>query len=163
MTLTTTLAGVVTGVLVTGGTALGFVADDDPVQPDGLRIPCGAIRDRLPEELRADLRGLAELPADQRPAAAHELRANALSGEYGERVRLVVRHRSELRRHLRERLPAELRRDLADARSLPVGDRPAAYREIRATALAGGYGDRVAEAAGRFQERRETCSGSATP
>ncbi len=34
MTLTTTLAGVFTGVLVSGGTALGLVADDDPVVED---------------------------------------------------------------------------------------------------------------------------------
>lgn len=53
-----------------------------------------------------------------------------------------------------KRLPQELREDLKAVQDLSDADKPAAIREIRADALAGGYGEKVATAAERIKERR---------
>lgn len=53
-----------------------------------------------------------------------------------------------------KRLPQELRQDLKAVQDRSDAEKPAAIREIRADALAGEYGAKVAAAAERIKERR---------
>jgi hypothetical protein len=95
-------------------------------QPDtaGQTVPvtveqAGATGDaeRLPEELRADLEALRDLPAEQRRAAAEDMRDSALAGEYGEDAQQRAERLSERAERLAER---------RDGR--PWGDGPLAQR-----------------------------------
>lgn len=131
-----------------------------PSTDDGPRIPCGAVWSQLPEDLQADLKAVRALPADQRPAALREIRRDALDGDYGARVQRFAERRDDRVRAIRRALPDELRTDLRDARRLTGEDRVEAYRDIRAGALSGEYGERVQEVAVRVQERREACAPS---
>ena len=132
-----------------------------PIAPDGadpgLLIPCGAVWNKLPEELQADLKELRDLPPQERPAAAKEIRADALAGEYGKAVQRWSERRDERRAWVRARMPRELKRDLAQAWQLPAGERRDAFLEIRDDALAGDYGRKVERVAEQLQERREEC------
>lgn len=143
-------AGLLTTSSLFGGAAPA--ADDD-----GPRIPCGAVWSQLPEDLQADLKEVRALPAGEKVAALREIRRDALDGDYGTRVQRFAERRDERVRAIRQALPDELRADLREARRLTGDDRLDAYREIRADALAGEYGDRVQEVAVLVQERREAC------
>ena len=44
------------------------------------------VLEQLPEDLQADLEALRALPDEAKVAAAKELRADALAGEYGDKV-----------------------------------------------------------------------------
>ena len=57
------------------------------------------VLEQLPEDLRADLEALRALPDEDKAAAAKELHADALAGEYGERVQTFaerLQHRLEV-------------------------------------------------------------------
>lgn len=127
---------------------------------DGPRIPCGAVWSRLPEDLRADLTAVRQLPVGERAEALREIRRDALEGDYGDRVQELAERRVERLRAIRRALPDDLRADLREARRLSGEDRVEAYREIRDGALAGEYGERVQEIAVKVQERRQACRGS---
>lgn len=58
---------------------------------------------RLPVDLRGDIAGLRDLPADERRAAADAIRDDALAGEYGDRVQRRTEERVERAERLRER------------------------------------------------------------
>ena len=53
--------------------------------------------DHLPEDLQADLEELKALPDAEKVAAAQELRAGALAGEYGEQVQAFAERMQERR------------------------------------------------------------------
>ena len=146
------------GLLTTSGLFTGPTSATGT--DDGPRIPCGAVWSRLPEDLRADLTAVRELPVGERAAALREIRHDALEGDYGNRVRELAERRIERVRAIRRALPDELRADLREARSLTGEDRLEAYRAIRDAALAGEYGERVQEVAMKVQERREACRAS---
>lgn len=144
------------GLLTTSSLFAGTVPSTD----DGPRIPCGAVWSQLPEGLRADLTAVRALPDGQKAAALREIRRDALDGDYGDRVRRFAERRHERVRAVRRALPKDLRTDLRDARRLTGEDRADAYRDIRAGALAGEYGERVQEVATTVKERREACAES---
>lgn len=125
--------------------------DDDPL------ISCGAVWSQLPEDLRGDLTAVRSLPAGEKAEALREIGRDALDGDYGDRVQRFAERRGERVRAVRSALPADMKVDLHEARRLIGDDRLDAYREIRAGALAGEYGDRVQEVAVTVQERREAC------
>lgn len=144
------------GLLTTSGLFTGAVpstTSDD----DGPRIPCGAVWSQLPEDLQADLKAVRALPVGERPAALREIRRDALDGDYGARVQRFAERRDERIRAIRRALPDDLQADLREARQLSGDERLEAYREIRAGALAGEYGERVQEVAVKVRERREAC------
>lgn len=146
------------GLLTTSGLFAGAVPST--TSGDGLQVPCGAVWSQLPEDLRADLRAVRALPTGQKPEALREIRRDALDGDYGARVQRFAERRDERIRAIRRALPDEMKADLHEARRLTGEDRLDAYREIRAGALAGEYGDRVQEVAVKVQERREACGPS---
>lgn len=150
--LTGTVVSAVSVVALTGVATPSGSAD-----PDGLRVPCEAVWNRLPEDLRADLTAVRDLPAAERPDAVAEIRADALAGEYGETVAEAAAQMQDRRADVYAQLPEELQQDLEDVRALPPGERADAAQGVRDSALAGDYGDRVQGFAERLQDRRETC------
>lgn len=124
---------------------------------DGPRIPCGAVWSKLPDDLKADLRAVRALPVGEKPEALREIRRDALGGDYGARAQRIAERREERIRAVRRALPSEMEVDLRAARSLTGAERLEAYREIRAGALDGEYGERVQEVATAVRERREAC------
>lgn len=144
------------GLLTTAGLFTGAVASTTPAD-DGPRIPCGAVWSQLPEDLQADLKAARALPVAERREALREIRRDALDGDYGTRVQRFAERRDERIRAVRRVLPDELKADLHEARRLTGDERVDAYREIRAGALAGEYGERVQEVAVTVQQRREAC------
>lgn len=138
-------------------TTSSLFAGAAPSADDGPRVPCGAVWSRLPEDLRADLLAVRELPVGEKEDALRAIRRDALDGDYGDRVQQFAERRDERVRAIRRALPEELRVDLRAARRLTGDDRVVAYREIREGALSGEYGDRVQEVAVRVQQRREAC------
>lgn len=138
-------------------TTSSLFAGAAPSADDGPRVPCGAFWSRLPEDLRADLLAVRELPVGEKEDALRAIRRDALDGDYGERVQQFAERRDERVRAIRRALPEELRVDLRAARRLTGDDRVDAYREIREGALSGEYGDRVQEVAVRVRQRREAC------
>jgi hypothetical protein len=124
---------------------------------DGPRVPCGAVWSQLPDDLQADLEAVRGLPVGEKAEALRAIRRDALDGDYGARVQRFAERRDERIRAVRRALPAEMKADIHEARRLTGDDRLDAYREIRAGALAGEYGDRVQEVAVKVQERREAC------
>ncbi len=153
-------AGLFAAGLLTTSTLFTGAAPAGTGDGDGPRIPCGAVWSRLPEDLRADLTAVRELPAGERADALREIRRDALEGDYGDRVQRLAERRVERVRAIRRALPEDLRADLRAARSLSGEDRLEAYRAIRDGALAGEYGERVQEVAERVRERREACRAS---
>ncbi len=168
MPLLHTAALLGTGIL-SAGTLFGVVATGDDTGTDPgtgkVSVPCGAVWDRLPAELRNDLDDLKALPSAERPQAVREIRREARTGAYGERVQQFAQHRDERVERVLSRLPDELRDDLRAARALPAEERAAALAEVRDRALAGGYGDRVQQVAERIRDRRAACApaGSTSP
>ncbi len=146
------------GLLTTSSLFAG--ATPTTASDDGPLVPCGAIWSQLPEDLQADLAAVRELPVGEKAAALRAIRRDARDGDYGARVQRFAERRSERLRAIRRALPAEMRADLREARRLAGEDRLDAYREIRAGALAGEYGERVQEVAVKVQERREACRAS---
>lgn len=128
-----------------------------PTTDDGPTVPCGAVWSQLPEDLRADLNAVRELPAGERVEELREIRHAALDGDYGDRVQRFAERRDERIRTIRRALPDEMRADLREARALTGDARLQAYRDIRDGALAGEYGERVQEVAVKVKERREAC------
>jgi hypothetical protein len=143
------------GLLTTSGLFTGAVPATS--SDDGLQVPCGAVWSQLPEDLQADLRAVRALPVGEKADALREIRRDALDGDYGDRVQRFAERRDERIRAIRRALPDAMRADLREARDLTGQARLDAYREIRAGALDGEYGDRVQEVAAKVQERREAC------
>ncbi|SFB23496.1 hypothetical protein SAMN05192575_105239 [Nocardioides alpinus] len=143
------------GLLTTSGLFTG--AAPSTSTGDGPQVPCGAVWSHLPEDLRADLRGVRALPVSEKADALRAIRRDALDGDYGTQVQRFAERRVERIRAIRRALPDEMKADLHEARRLTGADRLEAYREIRSGALAGEYGDRVQEVAATVQERREAC------
>lgn len=156
------LAGtVVSAVSVVGLTTMA-TADRDAgrdADADGLRIPCGAVWDRLPADLRDDLAAVRDLPGSERPEALAGIRDDALAGEYGAEVAAGAQRIQERRADVFAQLPADLQDDIEAVRALPPGERADAAREVRDGAVAGEYGERVQSFAERLQHRREVCRG----
>jgi len=151
-------AGLVTAGLLT--TTSLFAGATSAADDDGPRVPCGAVWSRLPADLRADLTAARDLPAGQRVDALEEIRADALHGQYGDRVQQLAHDRQERVRAVRRLLPADLRADLRQARDLSGEAQVEAYEDVRDGALAGEYGDRVQHVAEAVQQRREACERS---
>lgn len=149
-----TIAGLAAAAALGAG-SLALGPTPDTVDPP--RVPCGAVWQRLPEELRTDLTALRDLTPADRPEAARAIRRAALRGDYGADVQRVAERRDERRAWLRERLPEELRQDLRSAAGSEPGDRRDAFRAVRDNALAGEYGERVQTLAEALQERRAAC------
>lgn len=150
------VTSLVTAAVLSTGTMWTVPIAPDDADP-GLRMPCGAVWNKLPDDLQADLADLRDLPAEERLAAAEEIRRDALAGEYGGAVRRWSEHRDERRDWVRARMPRELRHDLADAWRLPVAERRDAFLEIREGALTDDYGRRVQRVATQLEERRQEC------
>ena len=146
------------GLLTTSGLFTG--AAPTTSTDDGLQVPCGAVWSQLPEDLQADLKAVRALPVGEKPEALRAIRRDALDGDYGARVQRFAERRDERIRAIRRALPDEMKADLHEARRLTGADRLDAYREVRAGALAGEYGERVQEVAVKVQERREACAAS---
>lgn len=154
------IPAIVAGAAVSAVSVVGLttLATDQPDPQAGLRVPCGAVWERLPAELRADLADMRDLPDAEKPAALRAIREDAAAGEYGRRVAQATDRIQHRRAELLERLPEGLRADLDALRALPDGQKVDAAKEMRADALAGTYGEQVQGFAERMQERRETCS-----
>jgi hypothetical protein len=147
---------VVSAVSVVGLTTLSTSGDSGP---DDLRVPCGAVWDRMPQDLRDDLTAVQDLPAAEQPAAVREIRAGALAGEYGAQVATAAERLQDRRADVLGKLPQDLQTDIAELKALPDSEKVAAAQQLRADAVAGEYGDRVQAFAERMQERREACRG----
>lgn len=156
-------AGLTVATLVPSSTATEAVTDLTPSAAQAPAVACGAVRDRLPEELVEDLEALRGLEPAERRGAIREIRRTALDGGYGDRARLVAERRHEERGAHRDRLraqvPVELRADLRALRSLPDEERVDAAQELAERARAGEYGPRAQEVATRVAERRALCAG----
>jgi hypothetical protein len=106
----------------------------------------------LPDDLQADLLAISDLPAAERKAAAADIRAAALAGEYGEKVQQRAEKGQQRRGLLWMRLPDDLRADLAELADTDTRDeRLALAEQIADEALDGGYGPRVQRVAERMQ------------
>ena len=156
------VAGIVAAAVIGGGSlvtaATGTDTDTDTSAPTtNLTVPCGAVWERLPEDLQGDLRALKDLSPAERPAAVRQLREDALAGGYGSQVQQFAERRDERRAWVRRHLPDQVRQDLKAALQADDEERRAALQEVRDAALAGEYGDRVQQAAERRQERRDAC------
>jgi hypothetical protein len=102
----------------------------------------GSLRDRLeelPEELRADLVALRDVPAGERLAEVERIRDAALAGEYGADAKAGA---ERLVAGL-AMLPAELTADLEALVATENAQVPDAVERIRDRALDGDYGARV--------------------
>ncbi len=157
-----TVSAVLAGAMLATATVVGITSaaaapSADPTAVDELVVPCGAIWERLPQELRADLRAVQELPDAEKPAAIREIRADALDGAYGKRVAAAADRIKERRARLFKRLPEELQADLTALRARPDAEKVVYAQQIRADALAGEYGERVQTFSERMQDRREKC------
>lgn len=150
---------VVSAVSVVGLTTLATGPSGSPGGPDELRVPCGAVWNRLPADLRADISAVGELPDAEKPAAIRAIREDALAGEYGARVARAAERMQDRRADVLARLPEDLQADLEALRALPDEAKVDAAKELRADALAGEYGEQVQTFAERMQARRETCRG----
>jgi hypothetical protein len=142
-----------------GLTTLATDQSDRPAGPDGLLVPCGAVWDRLPADLRSDIKAVEDLPDAEKPAAIRAVREDALAGEYGALVARAAERIQDRRGEALEHLPEDLRADLEALRALPDEEKVAAAKELRADALAGEYGQQVQTFAERMEHRREVCRG----
>lgn len=158
MALLTSTVTLVVGGLAASAAALGVHSASPSGIEDGLTVPCGAVFQRLPDALQDDITDLEAMSPAERRVALLEIRREALTGGYGDRVQHFAERRDERRAEILKRLPAELRQDLREARRLPIDERAAAYAEISDQALAGDYGERVQQGAERIQERRAACA-----
>lgn len=139
----------------TSGSGAGASSIVD-VSAEGL--PCGALRKLLPEELKADLKSVRDLPAgEERLAAIRRIAQDARLGEYGTTVEKLAEKRLDHRKERWQRLPADLQADLRELRTTPADERKAAVEKIRKSALDGEYGAKVQQFAERLQEHREAC------
>lgn len=161
MILLNTAAAVATGILTTGMAAvgvgtLGHSGATSPPEPR--QVQCHAGLNKLPTELRSDLRRARGLPAGQRGKALRAARQKALHGDYGTQAQRWSEQRLEHRARVVARMPQELRTDLKAVRALPVDQRHEARQAVRSEALAGKYGDAVRTWAERVKERRAACA-----
>lgn len=152
---------VLTGTLVSAASVVGLttLATNDSSGPDEPRIPCGAVWNRLPADLKADLEAAGDLPDPDKPAAIRAIKDDAVAGEYGAKVARAAERLQDRRARALDRLPDDLRADLEALRALPDEEKVAAVQELRADALAGDYGDQVQTYAERMQQRRDACRG----
>jgi hypothetical protein len=150
---------VVSAVSVVGLTTLATGPSDPTTGSGDLRVPCGAVWNRLPADLREDIKAVEDLPDAEKPAAIRAIREDALAGEYGARVARAAERMQDRRARALEQLPEDLQADLEALKALPDEDKVAAAQELRADALAGEYGDKVQTFAERMQQRREACRG----
>lgn len=156
------VAGLMATVVVAAGSAFGIPAlTGDGAGPD-VTVPCGAIWQRLPQDLRDDLTALRQLPPEERFAAARQVRHDARGGDYGTRVQRWADHADERRRAIWSRMPSSLQQDIKEARALPAAERFDAFQAIRTAALDGEYGDQVRQVAQRLEDRRQACGPDAS-
>ena len=157
------IPAILTGAVVSAVSVVGLttLSAEERGGPDGLRVPCGAIWDRLPADLREDIKAVEGLPDAEKPAALRAIREDALAGEYGHRVARAAARIQDRRARVLDQLPENLQADLEELKALPDAEKAAAAKELRVGALAGEYGDRAKAFATRMQERRATCAGSA--
>ncbi len=154
------VAGIAAAALIGGGslvTAATGTGGDTSAPAADRTLPCGAVWERLPEDLQGDLLSLKDLSPAERPAAVRQLREDALAGDYGNQVQQFAERRDERRAWVRRHLPDQLRQDLKAAVHTDGEGRRTALLEVREAARAGEYGDRVQQAVERRQERRDTC------
>jgi len=150
---------VVSAVSVVGLTTLATGPSGSTTGPGDLRVPCGAVWNRLPADLREDIKAVEDLPDAEKPAAIRAIREDALAGEYGAKVARAAERIQERRARVVEQLPEDLQADLEALRALPDEAKVDAAKELRADALAGEYGEQVQAFAERMQHRREVCRG----
>ena len=144
-------AGLVATTSLIAGAASSGTDDEAP------EVSCGAVWSKLPADLRADLTAARDLPEGERLDALRTIRADALDGDYGDRVQQLAEGRDERVRAVRRLLPDDLKGDLREARDLSGAEQAAALRGIRDGALGGEYGDRVQQVAETVQQRLEAC------
>ncbi|MBS43706.1 MAG: hypothetical protein CMH83_11215 [Nocardioides sp.] len=132
-----------------------------PFGEDGLTgLPMWSL---LPSDLRDDLTALAGGTPAEVVAGLVEARDDALDGAYGDQVAGLVEDRAERRAErfdatdehpMLDRVPDELREDVRTALATDgVDARAEALQDVVDGAVAGEYGDDVADAAGRATER----------
>jgi hypothetical protein len=160
--LAATLAGVLGGAVVGGSVLVGASAGSTPPAPaptaSQTTRPCGALVKKLPDALRKDLAAAWKLPAgEQRVAALRKIRKDARAGKYGDQVQRLAHRRLQHRGEIWKRLPADLRSDIKDLRGLSPEQRKGAVADIRKSALAGDYGDRIRQFAQHREQRRAEC------
>lgn len=155
---------ILSGTLLSAVSVVGLttLSDQGSSGPDELRVPCGAVWNRLPADLQADIKAVADLPDADKPGAIRAIREGALAGEYGAKVARAAERIQDRRASAFALLPEDLQTDLQELKALPDAEKAAAAKEMRAGALSGEYGDQVQAFAQRMQERRETCAGSAS-
>ncbi len=154
--ITITTAGVLSAGLIFGGATAANASTLAPAAGSSGSCSVAAhlrsIFAAMPAQLRTDLTDLRDLPADQRRAAARQIRADALSGGYGEAVQTRAKQIAALRVQIRKDMPAELKSDLAELKAAaPGADRRADAMRIAREAVAGSYGSAVQDAAERIQ------------
>jgi hypothetical protein len=148
---------VVSAVSVVGLTTLATGPSGSTTGAGDLRVPCGAVWNRLPADLREDIQAVEDLPDAEKPAAVRAIREDALAGGYGAKVARAAERIQNRRARAVERLPEDLQADLEALRALPDEAKVDAAKELRADALGGEYGEQVQAFAERMQRRREAC------
>ncbi len=150
--LTAVTATLVGGALVLGASP-ALAGDSDPADGDRRATSEGrgsdAGREKLPPELRADLKELKEADAEERPALREEIRGKAAAGDYGDRVQ----RKTERLMAAVDELPDEVQAELEATQSLTGEEAKAALKTIVDGMLAGDYGTDVQEAAQDVAER----------
>jgi hypothetical protein len=164
------VVGVLGGALIGGSALLGASAQPAPASAASTHAAaastgtvCGWRLKHLPAKLRADLKAARALPRGERRPALRKIARAARAGDYGTRVQKIAKKRHHLRQLVRKRLPADLKADLKKTRHLPVGERKAARKQIRAHVLAGDYGTFAQKVAERRKAHRAACRASRKP
>lgn len=169
MVLLKTATAVATGILTTGLAATGVGAlthADATTTHSASKAPSAQVRcaplKKLPARLRTDLRAARALPAGQRGPALRAMREKALHGDYGSTAQRWAEHRIRHHARVAAHLPKDLRQDLRSVHKLPVAQRPAARKAIRAKVIAGGYGATAQKRAEKVAAHRAACRAQRT-
>jgi hypothetical protein len=169
----TTMKSIIRWGAVAGATALAatslFLAPmaasattgSDGNATDGSNGTCGfgqrlvAIWDKLPEDLRADLQALRDLPDDERGEAARDIREGARDGEYGDAVQHHALRVRDRRAWIWVNLDDGLKADLKEIRDADSAAKPALIDDLAQNALDGAYGEGAQRVAERIQAHCE--------
>lgn len=159
--LTTTLSA----AMIVGGTVSANAAPPAPATTASESTECSFGEHllhawlRLPADLRGDLSAIRDLPVEERPEAARDVRQGALDGEYGAGVQAGAERIKERRLAAWATMPADLKRDLIELRQAAPGERRDLAEQIAESALAGEYGDKAQATAEHIRESEfwQTC------
>lgn len=121
------------------------------------RSTCHGRLEKLPDDLRSDLRAARKVPVGQRGPALRKIRLKALHGDDGTQAQRWSVHRIRHQARIAAHLPKDLRQDLRAVHHLPGDQRRAARQGIRDKVLSGGYGKPAQQRLEKRRAHRAAC------